>query len=174
MTHIMLTPAGFSYYDKAHALPEGLAQEKRNLVDTKVSQAFPVAVGHLKNAHDALWVDQSGGDWSGVAHDCWEALKFFAEGVYKPEYAREFNEAQPDPQHYNYAKDALDLTMRAHTPEEKGLRALLVKANAYLHARRHDKGTTQQEAKRLVLFSYLLISEIYELLNPSDETQWHP
>lgn len=161
-----LLPKASEYYDAVNELPEGLAQEKRNLVDTKVSQAYPEAVGHLKNAHDALWVKQPGDNWSVVGHNCWDALDAFAKAIYRPEYAPREREQPTDDQF----KNKLTFTVSANTNEEELQQLLIALTNktvdyAY-RARRHDKQTTQAEAKRCVLYTYLLISEIYELLNP--------
>ena len=91
----------------------------------------------------------------------------FADKVWRPEYADVLNEDQPS--RGKYVK-RLNQAIRKNADDEK-LRGLLVKLQEYVAARRHDFGTTRKEAKRLVLFTYIVISELYEALSLTDGSQ---
>ena len=163
---VTLTDSAFKYHDEKHDFPTALADERRELVYSRISTYYPEVVAHLKKAYDAIWVDQPDGNWSGVAHDCQNALRSFADKVYKPEYASKLQEEEPSRADF---EKKLEQTIRANTGGEE-LRGLLVKLNAYANARRHDKGMSRDEAKRCVLFTYLLVAEICELLGLSEAT----
>ncbi|MCH8090378.1 MAG: hypothetical protein IH955_10240 [Chloroflexi bacterium] len=119
-------------------------------------------VSHLKQAYEEIWVDQPEDNWSAVAHRCDDALEAFADIIWKEEYADRLKENPPPRNKY---VDRLDQVIRANG-DSKELRDLLAKLQKYVAARRHDPRTTHEEAKRVVLYTYLLIAEIYELLNP--------
>ena len=120
-------------------------------------------VSHLKQAYEEIWLDQPEDNWSAVAHRCDDALEAFAEMVWQPKYADELNEKQPPRDKY---VRRLQQVIRRNADDEE-LRGLLVKLQDYIAARRHDAQTTQAEAKRLVLMTYLVIGDVYELLNPT-------
>lgn len=163
---VELTPLAFRYYDEKHDFPTSLADERRELVDSRISTVYPEVVAYLKKAYDAIWIEQPEGNWSSVAHDCQDALKAFADKVYQPEYASRLAGRPPSSADF---EEKLEQTIRANTGGEE-LRSLLVKLNKYVNARRHDPGTTRDEAKRCVLLTYLLVAEICELLGLSEAT----
>lgn len=163
LTVVQLLESAFGYYDEKHDFPTSLADEHREFVDSRISTVYPEVVAYLKKAYDAIWVDQPEGNWSSVAHDCQDALKTFANNLYKSEYASALNEEEPS---YADFEQKLSIIIRANASgsRQEELRKLLVSLNNYIHARRHDMGTTREEAKRCVLHTYLLMSEIYELI----------
>lgn len=163
---VQLTGPAFRYYDEKHDFPTSLADEWREFVDSSISTVYPEVVAHLKKAYDAIWIEQPEGNWSSVALDCQAALRSFADTVYKPEYASKLNEDAPSSADF---EKRLEQAIRANTGDEE-LRGLLVKFNAYANARRHDIGTTREEAKRCVLFTYLVLAEILDALASSQAT----
>ena len=165
---VQLLESAFIYYDEKHDFPMSLADERREFVDSSISTVYPEVVAHLKKAYDSIWVDQPEGNWSSVAHDCQDALKTFANYLYKAEYASNLNESQPGNADF---EEKLAITIRASASgqEHEKLRKLLVTLNDYMNARRHDIGTTREEAKRCVLYTYLIMSEIYELTQGDKE-----
>lgn len=161
---VQVTESAFRYYDEKHDFPTSLADERRQLVDSTISTAYPQVVAHLKKAYDTIWIEQPEGNWSSVALDCQSALRSFSDGVYKPEYASGLSEATPSSADF---EKKLEQVIRANTRDEE-LRGLLVKLNAYANARRHDSGTTREEAKRCVLLTYLLLAEVWDVLASSE------
>jgi len=139
---IKLTRQAFQYYDQKHGFPEILAEEKLEVVNTKISTEMPEVVTQLKKAYDEIWVDQPEDNWSPVAHICDDALETFAEKVWKPEYADALNEKRPPKNKY---VKRLQQTIRKNSEDEE-LRGLLVKLNDYLDARRHSQQTTRDQA----------------------------
>jgi hypothetical protein len=164
---VQLSESAFRYYDEKHDFPTSLADERRELVDSRISTIYPEVVAYLKKAYDAIRSEQPEGNWSSVAHHCQNALGSFANAVYEPEYAEKLKETPPSSANF---EKKLEQVIRANTGREE-LRGLLVKLNDYAHARRHDTGTTKEEAKRCVLLTYLLVAEIYELLSLSKATK---
>jgi len=161
-----LCEPAFRYYNEKHDFPTSLSDERREFVDSEVSTVYPEVVAHLKRAYDAVWIEQPEDNWSGVAHSCQNALKAFAQQVYKSEYASRLGAETPSSTDF---EEMLEQTIRANSSGDE-LKNLLVKFNRYANARRHDIGTTREEAKRCVLLTYLLIAEIYELLRLSEAT----
>ncbi len=157
---VHLMESAFRYYDEKHDFPTGLAYERREFVDSRISTVYPDVVAYLKKAYDEVWIDQPEDNWSGVALSCQAALRSFANAVYKPEYASMLNEDVPSSAHF---EKKLEQAIRAGE-SGKELRDLLDKLNRYATARRHDPGTTRKEAKRCVLLTYLLVAEICEVL----------
>ncbi|KPJ53500.1 MAG: hypothetical protein AMJ37_01320 [Dehalococcoidia bacterium DG_18] len=160
---VQLLESAFDYYDEKHDFPTTLADERREFVDSRISTAYPEVVAYMKKAYDAIWVDQPEGNWSSVAHDCQDALKTFANNLYKSEYASTLKKEEPS---YADFEEKLDIIISANASgsRHEELRKLLVRLNKYTNARRHDMGTTREEAKRCVLYTYLLMSEICELI----------
>jgi len=158
-----LLESAFQFYDEKHDFPTSLTEEQREFVNSTISTVYPEVVAYLKKAYDAIWVDQPEGNWSSVAHDCQDALETFANSIYKAEYASSLNEEEPS---YADFEQKLAITIRAKASghEHEKLRKFFVSLNNYMHARRHDMGTTREEAKRCVLYTYLVVSEIYELI----------
>ena len=161
----LLEPA-FTYHDEKHDFPTSLADERREFVDSRISTVYPEAIAHLKKGYDAIWIEQPEGNWSSVAHDCETALRSFAAAIYKQEYASKLGEQVPSSADF---EQRLQQTIRATCPGEE-LRGLLVKLIDYVTARRHDMGTTREEAKRCVLLTYLLVGEIWDVLASSQAT----
>ncbi|GAF96845.1 unnamed protein product, partial [marine sediment metagenome] len=144
-----------------------LADERREFVDSRISTDCPEIVAYLTKAYDAIWADQPEGNWSSVAHVCQDALKAFADKLYKSEYASKLSEEEPSRTNF---EDKLDIIIRANASGSRleQLRKFLTTLNKYMHARRHDSGTTREEAKRCVLYTYLVMSEIYELIQSAE------
>ena len=166
LSTVQLLESAFGYYDEKHDFPTSLADERREFVDSRISTHYPEVVAYLKKAYDTIWVDQPEDNWSSVAHDCQGALRAFADAVHKPDYASKLGEELPS---QSNVVINLEQTIRANTDDEQ-LRGLLVKLNHYANARRHDTGTTRDEAKRCVLYTYLIMSEIYELIQGNEES----
>ena len=164
---VELLESAFVYYDEKHDFPTSLANERREFIDSRISTVYPEVVAYLKKAYDAIWVDQPEGNWSSVAHDCQDALETFANKLYKSEYASKLSEKEPGEADF---EEKIDIIIRANASGDKKekLRKLLTSLNAYMHARRHDMGTTREEAKRCVLYTYLVMTEIYELIRSMD------
>jgi hypothetical protein len=160
---VQLTESALRYYDEKHDFPTRLADERREFVDSRISTVYPEVVAYLKKAYDAIRGEQPEDNWSSVAHDCQGALRSFADAVYKQDYAKKISESFPSSADF---EKKLEQTIRANT-DKKELRDLLDKLNRYVNARRHDAGTTREEAKRCVLLTYLLLAEIYDLLSLS-------
>jgi len=160
---VQLLKSAFGYYDEKHDFPTSLADERREFVDSRISTDYPEVAAYLKKAYDAIWADQPEGNWSSVAHICQDALETFANKLYKSEYASKLSEEEPSEADF---EEKLDIIIRANASgsELEKLRKLLTSLNKYMHARRHDIGTTREEAKRCVLYTYLVMSEIYELI----------
>lgn len=164
---VRLMESAFQYYDEKHDFPTSLADERRELVDSKISTVYPEVVAYLKKAYDAIRSEQPEDNWSSVAHDCQDALRAFADAVYKPDYASRLCEETPSSPDF---EKKLEQIIRVNT-DKKELRDLLDKLNRYVNARRHDAGTTREEAKRCVLLTYLLVAEVFELLTQSGTAQ---
>jgi len=163
---VQLTEVALRYYDEKHDFPTSLADERREFVDSRISTVYPEVVAYLKKAFDAIRSEQPEGNWSSVAHDCQGALRSFADAVHKQDYSEKLRESSPGSSDF---EKKLEQTIRVNT-DKKELRDLLDKLNRYVNARRHDSGTTREEAKRCVLLTYLLVAEIYELLSLSNAT----
>lgn len=166
---VQLLESAFEYYNEKHDFPTSLADERREFVDSRISTDYPEVASYLKKAYDAIWADQPEGNWSSVAHICQDALKAFADKLYESEYASKLSEEEPSSANF---EEKLDLTIRANAlgSSHEELRKLLTRLNKYMHARRHDMGTTREEAKRCVLYTYLVMSEIYELIQGDEES----
>jgi hypothetical protein len=164
---VKLMESAFKYYDEKHDFPTRLADERREFVDSRISTVYPEVVAYLKKAYDAIQKEQPGSNWSSVAHDCQGALRVFADAVYKTDYASQLCEETPSSADF---EKKLEQIIRVNT-DKKELRDLLDKLNRYVNARRHDAGTTREEAKRCVLLTYLLVAEVYELLTQSGSAQ---
>ena len=164
---VKLMESAFKYCDEKHDFPTRLAGERLELVDSRISTVYPEVVAYLKKAYDAVRSEQPEDNWSNVAHDCQDAMRAFADAVYKPDYAFQLHEESPSSADF---EKKLEQMIRVKTEGEE-LRGLLVKLNKYAHARRHDSGTTREEAKRCVLLTYLLVAEVYELLIQSGSAQ---
>jgi len=166
---VRLLESAFGYYDEKHDFPTILADERREFVDSKISTDYPEVAAYLKNAYDAIWVDQPECNWSSVSHICEDALKSLADKLYKSEYAAKLNEEEPNNADF---EEKLDITIRSNAAgsSHEELRKLLTSLNKYMHARRHDAETTREEAKRCVLYTYLVMSEIYVLIQGDKES----
>ena len=167
---ITLTTPAFAYYNQKHDFPTALAEARREFVDSVVSTEYPEVVSRLKKAFDDVWVQQPNEDWTGVAHECQSALRAFADKIYEPEMAEKTGGEQP--RHDQYEKKIL-LAIKSVTGGDSKIGDLLKAVHAYEESLRHDRGkagqspTTQREAKRIVLYTYLIIGDVYELLNPT-------
>ena len=164
---IELLESAFGYYDEEHDFPTSMADERREFVDSRISTDYPEVAACLKKAYDAIWADQPEGNWSSVAHICQDALKAFADKLYESEYASKLSEEEPSSANF---EEKLDIIIRANASgsSHEELRRLLTSLNKYMHARRHDIGTTREEAKRCVLYTYLVMTEIYALTQSMD------
>lgn len=164
---VHLLESAFVYYDEKHDFPTSLADERREFVDSRISTDYPEVAAYLKRAYDAIWADQPEGNWSSVAHICQDALEAFADKLYESEYASKLNEEEPSDADF---EEKLGIIIRANASgsSHEELRKLLTSLNKYMHARRHDKGTAREEAKRCVLYTYLVMSEIYALTQSMD------
>ena len=167
LSTVHLLESAFGYYDDKHDFPTSLADERREFVDNRISTHYPEVVAYLKKAYDAIWVDQPENNWSSVAHDCQDALKTFANSIYKTEYSAKLNEEEPSSADF---EEKIDIIIRANAfgPSQEEFRKLLASLNKYMNARRHDSGTTRDEAKRCVLYTYLIVSEIHTLIKGTD------
>ena len=166
------TLKALSLYDKVQGMPESLMQERRSLVDTRVKEHFSEVVSRLEKAYLDIWIEQPNEDWTGVAHECQSALSAFADKIYEPEMAGKTGDEQL--RHEQYEKKML-LAIKSVAGGDSKIGDLLKTVHAYEESLRHDRGktgqspTTQREAKRIVLYTYLIIADVYELLNP-DQT----
>ena len=155
--------------------------ETREFVDVKLEEICPDALEKLKFCYNDLLSDLHSHRNARIAYDCREILKDFTDAIFKDEYLQN-NEIKPS---RNQTKNKLRYTLRAIKVESETTRKMLETQIEYLsnyfdnldsfiqknmHPDRFE--VTKEDAKRCVIYTYLVIADILKLLDKSDNLEF--
>ena len=151
--------------------------ETKKFVDVKLEEICPDALEKLKFCYNDLLLDSHPHRNARIAYDCREILKDFTDAIFKEEYLR--NEVSKPSR--NQTKNKLRYTLRAITIESETTRKMLETQIEYLsnyfdnldsfiqknmHPDRFE--VTEEDAKRCVIYTYLVIADVLKVLEKSD------
>jgi len=152
--------------------------ETKDFVDIKLGKICPDALEKLSFCYKDLLSDSQPHRNVRIAFGCREILKDFTDAIFKEEYLRN-EESKPS---RNQTKNKLRYTLRAIKTESETTRKMLETQIEYLsnyfdnldsfiqkntHPDRFE--VTEEDAKRCLIYTYLVIADILKLLDKSDK-----
>ena len=155
--------------------------ETKDFVDVKLEEICPDALEKIKFCYKDLLSDSHPHRNARIAYDRREILKDFTDAIFKDEYLQN-NELKPS---RNQTKNKLRYTLRAIKVESETTRKMLETQIEYLsnyfdnldsfiqknmHPDRFE--VTKEDAKRCVIYTYLVIADVLTLLDKSDNLEF--
>ena len=155
--------------------------ETKDFVDVKLEEICPDALEKIKFCYKDLLSDSHPHRNARIAYDSREILKDFTDAIFKDEYLQN-NELKPS---RNQTKNKLRYTLRAIKVESETTRKMLETQIEYLsnyfdnldsfiqknmHPDRFE--VTKEDAKRCVIYTYLVIADVLTLLDKSDNLEF--
>jgi len=153
--------------------------ETKDFVDVKLEEICPDALEKIKFCYKDLLSDSHPHRNARIAYDCREILKDFTDAIFKEEYLQD-NEITPS---RNQTKNKLSYTLRAIKIESETTKKMLETQMDYLskyfdnlssfiqrntHPDRFE--VTEEDAKRCVIYTYLVIADVLKLLDKNDNS----
>jgi len=161
---------------KADQGPEALLEEKRRFAESTVERLYPTAFAHLRKAMKVLCEGTDETDWSTVGHDCRLAMQDFAQAVYE----RFYPAAKQEPLSLEKSVEKIRRVL-ARQPKTSQTLASMVEAlltywgtvtdyvqRAEHRSQKEGGQITEEDAKRCILYSYLVLAEITNILHPEE------
>ena len=154
-----------------------LFEEAKAMADMRMAEISPSALTKVSKAYTELGSVEDGSDAAKIALLCIDALIDLAEGIYLPEYLPSGQDAPTRDQFVNKIK----FTVRKITGSKTRLAyvdAMLVYISAlkdYLQSTKHRSDmASANDAKRIVLYTYLIIRDIAELTQETEQKETPP
>ncbi len=151
--------------------------ETKEFVDVKLEEICPDALEKLKFCYNDLLSDLHPHRNARIAFDCREILKDFTDAIFKEEYLQN-DESKPK---RNQTKNKLRYTLRALKIESETTRRMLEtqieylsnyfdNLDSFIQKNAHPDGfvVTKEDAKRCVIYTYLVIADVLNVLEKSD------
>ncbi|NQE53168.1 hypothetical protein C5S29_06210 [ANME-1 cluster archaeon GoMg3.2] len=151
--------------------------ETKEFVDVKLEEICPDALEKLKFCYNDLLSDSHPHKNALIAFNCREILKDFTDAIFKDEYLQN-DESKPS---RNQTKNKLSYTLRAIKIESETTRKMLEtqieylsnyfdNLDSFIQKNTHpDKfEVTGEDAKRCVIYTYLVIADVLKLLDKND------
>lgn len=153
--------------------PEDIIEEKVGYIETDVARRYPDVYGKLQQAMKVLRTGVGETDWSTAGHHCREAVQDFAEAVYAQHYSKAKESPLPIEKTINKIRSVLD--ERRGQEKKPSLQKLLEavlpfwqEVTDYVERAEHrgHQATpiTREDARRCVLYTFLVIAELDRLL----------
>lgn len=154
--------------------------ETKEFVDVKLENICPDALEKLNFCYNDLLSDSHSHRNARIAYGCREILKDFTDAIFKDEYLQN-KESTPS---RNQTKNKLRDTLRAIKIESETTRKILETQIDYLNkyfdsldsfiqknAHPDRFKVTEEDAKRCVIYTYLLIADVLKLLDKCEENE---
>jgi hypothetical protein len=155
--------------------------ETKEFVEVKLEEICPDALEKIKFCYKDLLSDTHPHRNARIAYDCREILMDFTDAIFKEEYLQN-DEIKPN---RNQTKNKLHYTLRALKIESETTKKMLETQIEYLsnyfdnlssfiqknmHPDRFE--VTKENAKRCVIYTYLVIADVLKLLDKRDKLEF--
>lgn len=157
---------------------ETIFEETREVVDKELMNMCPAALEKLTQIYEDLVHGSSELDWSQIAYACRAILQDFTDAIYKPDYLPQNEKPPTREQTKNKLHYTLTANLKGYKAEERKLieasvdflEAYFDRLTRYVQKEVHPKGfeVTEEDAKRCVIYTYLIIGDILKLIHARD------